>query len=382
MASRSVDVVAIGPPPLDPYAPAATAWAIARALADAGDRVRVLYPEGSPGIPPPTGVEGTPVALPLRRPGAAVEPAEFASLAGRRVRPDATWVVRDPSGLGPLGVGGRRGGGPFLVSFVRAVELHAFDRERAGRTPAGFGDRLDTWRDRRAVRRLERSALAEPAALFSDDPELTRAVASEYGLDPRLLRPTVPPVAVLPPAPARAAARGALGIPPDVPVVLAPSSSEEAGPAGVDRVRESFRRIRALFPGVRLVIVGAPAPVEPGVVDAPARDAATLSLAVACADVAVVAPTRAGFDPGAIHAMRAGLATIVGSGARFPLPPGDAVRPGASDDPGDLASVLAELIADPAARRELGNRGREYAEAYRPEKVVEQIAAVARSRGA
>ena len=337
MAPRTVDVVAVGPPPIDPYATAATAWAIARSLAERGDRVRVLYPEGPPGLPPPPDVVGTAVPLPLRRPGAALEPAEFAALAGRRVRPDATLVVRDPSGLGPLGLSGRRSEGPIVVSFVRGLELHAFDRERTGRPPAGFADRLDTWRDRRAVRRLERAALAEPAALFSDDPELTKALTNEYGIDARLLRPTVPPVPRLPPGPPRAKARETLGIPPDVPVVAAPSASEDAEAAGISRVREAFRRIRSLFPGVRLVVAGAATPVEPGVVGVPSRDAETLALALSAADVAVVAPSRTGFDVGSVYAMHAGVATIVGAGVHFPIPPDGAVRVAASDDSGDLA---------------------------------------------
>ena len=93
MAPRTVDVVAVGPPPADPYAPAATAWSIAAVLALRGDRVRVLYPEGPAGVPPPPDVVGTAVPWPLRHPGDVLEPAEFAGLVGRRVRPDATHVV-------------------------------------------------------------------------------------------------------------------------------------------------------------------------------------------------------------------------------------------------------------------------------------------------
>ena len=372
MAPRTVDVVAVGPPPADPYAPAATAWSIAAVLALRGDRVRVLYPEGPAGVPPPPDVVGTAVPWPLRHPGDVLEPAEFAGLVGRRVRPDATHVVRDPSGLGPLGIGGRRSGPPVIVSFVRGLELHAFDRERSVHAPAGFTGRLDSWRDRRAVRRLERAALAEPTALFSDDPELTKALSHEYGLDPRLLRPTVPPVPRLPPAPPREKARAALGIPTDVPVVVAPSASEDPAASGVDRVREAFRRIRSLFPGVRLVVVGAPAPVEPGVVGAPGRDLGTLALALAASDVAVVAPPAPRFDAGAVFAMQAGVATILGAGVRLPSPAAAAVRTAASDDPGDLASALAELVADPALARGLAGRGPAVAAEYLPERVADQ----------
>jgi hypothetical protein len=383
MAARTIDVVAVGPPPFDLYEPAASAWAIATELAARGDRTRVLYPEGSSGAPLPTGVEGTAVALPLRRPGTALEGAEFAALAGRRIRPDASLVIRDPSGLGPLGLSGRRREQPLIVGFVRSLEIHAFDRERSGRPPSGFADRLDAWRDRRSVRRLERSALVEATALFLDDPDLASALSGEYGVEAGRLRPTVPPVPALPPGPTRSDARAALGIPPDVPVVLAPSASERAEESGVERVREAFRRIRLLFPGVRLVAVGTAAPPEPGVVSAPGRDGATLALGLAAADVTVVAPTRPGFDPGAVFSMRAGVATIVGGAVKFPRPPpAEALRRAASDDPGDLASALAELVADPAAARDLGGKGLEYAAEYLPGRIVDQIDAATRIRSA
>ena len=380
MASRTVDLVAVGPLPLDPYDPAGTAWAIAAELAARGDRVRVLYPEGAPGLPPPADVVGTAVSLPLRRPGAALEAAEFATLIGRRLRPEAELVVRDPSGLGPLGLSGRRSERPVVVSFVRALELEAFDRERSARPPSGVADRWDVWRDRRSVRRLERAALLEATALFLDDPGLAATLGTEYGIEPSRLRPTVPAVPRLPAGPTRSEARAALGIPPDVPVVLAPTSSDRAEESGIDRVREAFRRIRLLFPGVRLVVVGTSVPPEPGVVDAPARDGATLALGLAASDVSVVAPRRTGFDPGAIFSLRAGVPTIVGSTLRLPRPPGDAVRLATSDDPGDLASALAELIADPAAARDLAGRGPTYASAYLAGAVVDQIDQVTRVR--
>jgi hypothetical protein len=46
------------------------------------------------------------------------------------------------------------------------------------------------------------------------------------------------------------------------------------------------------------------------------------------------------------------------------------VRVAASDDPGDLASTLAELLADPAVGKEVGRAATRFAEAFLPERVA------------
>ena len=109
---RTVDVIAVGPCPWDPYDPTAPAWALAAGMATWGDHVRVLHPTGPTTAPAPEGVETLAIELPIRRPGAAVEGAALALAAGRRIRPDAELVVRDPFGLGPLWGARRRGGVP------------------------------------------------------------------------------------------------------------------------------------------------------------------------------------------------------------------------------------------------------------------------------
>lgn len=373
MAPRTVDLVAIGAAPTDPYSSLAGVWSMARAAAERGDRVRVLFPYGATGGPPPDGVVAEAVPFPLRRPGMALEDADFASAAGRRVRRDADLVVRDPAGIGPLGLGGPRGAHLHLVSFVRSVGIREFDRERDGTAATGFIDRIGVWRDRRAVRRLERAALLEPELLFCEAPGLADDLVAEYGIARSRLRPTTSAVPALADPPSRAEARERLGIPPDVPTVVAPVAPDAVEGPGTDRVREAFRRIRPLFPGVRLVVAGANAPSEPGVIAVPARDAGALAAALAAGDVALVVPRRRGFDPGVVFAQRAGCATIATGSAELPVAPGAAVRVPPSEDPGDIASTLAELVADPAACREMAVAGREYARRFDPRRCWEEI---------
>jgi hypothetical protein len=348
---RTIDLVAVGPCPRDPYDPAASAWALAAGFAAGGDTVRVLHPAGPTGGDAPAGVIPMLIDVPLRRPGALVEGAALTLAAGRRIRPDADLVVRDPFGLGRLGLERRRGSGPAVVGVVHRLELLTYDAESARRSPSSVFDRVDTWRDRRAVRRLERGALDEARHLVYDSPELPEVLAREYGISAGRLRPVPPSVRDSGPAVSRDVARREMHLPLDVPVVVAPLSSEDPLLSGADRVREAFRRMRSLFAGARLVVVGGTAPSEPGVSSLPDRHASTFERAFAAGDVALVAPSAAGFDPGVILSLRAHCPVIVGPGVRFPLDPGGAVRTVASDDPAELAAALAELLADGGALR-------------------------------
>jgi len=381
MPSRTVDLVAVGPPPLDPYAPAASTWALAAGLADRGDDVRVLHLKDPNSGPLPPHVAALAVEIPLRRPGGPVEPAEFAAAAGRQLRPTVDLILRDPVGLGPLGARRARRGPPLVGAFARAVELHAFEGERKGRRTTGVVDRLDTWIDRRSVRRLERAALQEADRLFYEAPEVARALAEVYSVPEQKLVALPPAVAPLPPLPARDASRNDLRIPRDVPVVVAPAAFEAPEPSGLDRVLEAFRRVRPFFPGVRLVVVGCPAPTDPGVIALPDRGAETLAEALASANVAVFARRAPGFDPGIVLAARAGVPPIVLPGACLPVDPAGAVRPSVSDDPGDLASVLAEVLADPATQKEVGHAGARFAEEFLPERVAAALDRAVARRG-
>jgi glycosyltransferase involved in cell wall biosynthesis len=375
MSSRTVDVVAAGPPSSDPYDPAQPAWALAAALAARGDSVVVLHPAGSPGGTPPPGTTAVPVEVPLRRPGAAIEGADFASAAAKRVRKESDVVLRDPAGLGRLGLHRGRNGGPTVAAFVRGIEIDSFDTEHRARPPAGFRDRLDTWRDRRAVRRLEEAALREADRLFYDSVRLPSDLLAKYGIPERRFRAALPPVAPLPLLLTRDEARASFRIPADVPVVVAPAAFEQPEASGSDRAREAFHRVRSFFPGARLIVVGAPGPAEPGVATAPERDSGTFARAIAAADIALFTRRVPGFDPGVVLALRAGRCVIVGPEVRLPVDPAQAVRAVTSDDPGELASALAELLADPAARRTLSAAGERYAAAFDPARIAEVVTA-------
>jgi len=374
MPGRTVDLIAVGPCPRDPYDPAAPAWALAAGIATWGDHVRVLHPPGPESAPPPDGVEALPVDVPLRRPGAAVEGAALALAAGRRVRRDADLILRDPFGLGPLVHGRRPRDAPPIAGVVRRVELTAYNGEPVHQHPAGLVGRMDTWRDRRAVRRLEREALAEATRLFYDAPELPEILQREYGVDRRLLEWAPPPVRAGTP-PSRDAARQALRLPLDVPVVAAPLSSPDPALSGSARMVEAFHRVRSLFAGARLVLVGGTAPTEPGLTCVPDRDTAAFEAAFAAADVTLVAPTAVGFDAGAVLALRGPGAVLTSPAVRFPADPGPAVRAAASEDPAELAALLAELLADPAERRGLVDEGNRFAQRFDPERVAATVTA-------
>ena len=373
MPWRTVDVLAAAAPSSDPYAPGASAWALASGFSARGADVRVLHPPGDGAEGPPAGTQSVPVPLALRRPGAAVESADFALAAGRVVRRTAEVVVRDPLGLGGLGLGRSRAGSPLVAGFVRSLELTEYDRERSPAAARGVAGRLDVWRDRRAVRRLERIALEEADRLFYDAPDVPGQLAQEYAVPARRLVPSPPPVLASEPAPTRAAARETLRLPPDVPIVAAPSSSADPAAAGIDRCAEAFRRVRPFFPGARLIVVGCPAPTDAGVVSVPARDRTSVGGVLAAADAALFLPRTPAFDPGVVLALRAGCVVVRAPEARLPIDPGPLVRTLASDDAAESASLLAELLADPALRRRSAEEAAAVAGRFDPERVAEGI---------
>ena len=193
MAPHVIDIVAGGPPPLDPYEPAAPAWALAEGLASGGRSVRVLYPSPSvaPRVAPPPGVTVVPVELSA--------PAHRLRFRPGRLRPRGGSPRSAGGGLDPARP--RRPGASRVASQgrssppdrVRPVARDFRVRPRArGAGSRGVAQRLDSWRERRTIRRLERAAISEADRLLYDDTEVGAGLAREV-LDPGRAEPRGPP---------------------------------------------------------------------------------------------------------------------------------------------------------------------------------------------
>ncbi len=374
MAGSSIDLIAPGPAPADPYEPAASAWALARGLSARGHAVRVVHPAAASEAPAPDGIEVVTFPSVSRHVGYVRGDAELALAARRHLRPGVDVVIRDPLRPGALGVGGGHRA-PAVIALVRGVELEAFDQPGAPVPGRGLRARLDRWRDRSTLRKLELAAVSEARRVFCETSELAARLREEYGVAPERLGELRRAVGYPATMPTRAAARGAVGIPLDDPLVVAVAPSSDPADPGLARVREAFARLRPIFAGARLVLAGAAAPAGNGITVRPARDTDSLATAVAAADLAVFLGGTPSFDPGVALALRAGVAVL--TSPRVRLPPGTeaAVRRLSSDDTGELSSAFAELLADPAARRELARGAAEQASLFAPEQVAADLEA-------
>jgi len=374
MARRAIDIVAAGPPSTDLYDPAAPTWALAACLAAHGHSVQVTFPGTREGVPAPTGVTTLPFPPVTAHVGSYLGDVELARAAGHHVRRTAELVVRDPAGLGALGHHGGRT--RPVVSLVRSLVADAPGGVPTGPVVGRLVSRVLAWRERRDVRRLEREALAEATVVYSATLALRERLHQDYGVPLERVRVASPVVAPGPEAPGRAAARRLVGVPDDIllAVVLPPvepTPTPSAAPA-----LEAFRRTRPIFPGARLAVLGGPGPGGPGVVVLPARDAASVQPAIAAADVAISLPPAPRLDPGLVLALRAGvpcvapLSTDVGEGSE------KALRRAETSDSAELASVLAELLADPDERHALADAGREFVKRFEPERLALELETV------
>ncbi len=370
MATASVDLVAPGPFPDDPYDPAAPAWTLALGLKARHLDVRVVYPttEGAP--PPPAGLaaEGFP-ALPPHL-GYARGDAELARAARRHLRPGVEVVVRDPLRPGPLGA--ERHG--RLVGLVRRLEIDALPTPGgpAASVAGGSRGRWGRWRERATVRRLEAAALKEADVLLCEGRPLADRLRDVYGFDTRAAMPIGRGVN-FPDAPTdRRAARLAIGVPPDDPVVVAVAPLDDKGHVSLAAAREAFQRLRPIFAGAHLVLAGAAADAGNGVTVRPARSLEQFVLAIGAGDLAVFAGPRPPSDPGVALALRLGVCPIVARGAELPAEVEPAVRRVDGGTP-ELASAIAELLADPAGRRALGADAAKIAGRFSPTSVADEL---------
>jgi hypothetical protein len=368
MSELSVDVVTVGPSPADPYDPAAPAWALAEALARRGHSVRVVHPAGEHLRPPSAGI-GTATFAPLSpHLGSARGDAELAHAARHQLRPGVDVVVRDPVRPGTLGVHH----GSRLFACVRDLELEAFERrpKSAGR---GVRGTLDRWREKGELRRLEATALREATLLGCATDALATTVVERYAIPKDRVVRFDAAVDVPDPLPDRAAARGIVGVPPDDPVVTIVAASAEATDASVAAARESIVRLRPIFAGAHLVLAGVEAPRGNGMVVRPDRSLENFTASIAAADVAVFLRTTPGADAGVTLAFASGAVPLVTPAVTVPAEAERCVRRLPSADPAELASALAELLADPAARRAKAEGAKEWGATNASGRVAERF---------
>jgi glycosyltransferase involved in cell wall biosynthesis len=351
-------------------------WELAAALHARGHTTRVLYPTRTPRAAPEyRGVPGVPVPIlgTSRRPfGRDIEAGKNATAC---LQPDVDIVVGNDEKAGALDVPAtaRRGArAPVFAMFFHDVALHTFDTLRPLEADGGVRQRVTNWLDRRALVRLESKAIAKARLILVGSTANRDLLGRLYGVPPDHVR--VLPMGVPDPVDIgrREDARLELKVPGDVPVVLFVGRTPNR--QGLPTALEAFRRIRVFFPGARFLVVGATAPPEPGVVSLGVVDEATKARAFRAADVFLFPTLYEGFGLAPREAMRYGLATVVSP--HLPLEgahPPDDVRVVGSDDPGDYASELAELLADPALRRKIGEAGRKYADQFSYPKMAEHF---------
>jgi glycosyltransferase involved in cell wall biosynthesis len=351
-------------------------WELAAALTARGHRVRVLYPAESHGAHGAfRGVERVPVPVTgqTRRPfGRDIAIGKNAS---RLIDPESTVVVGNDEKAGALSIpSGRNGHGPILVQVVHDVALHTFDTLRPLEPDGGIRQRLGNWVDRRTLKRLEGDALNRAAAVLIAS-ELNRKLLTEYYRVPsgrvHLVPHGVPdPLEVG----ARADARLALHLPNDVPVIAFIGRTPER--QGLPLALDAFRRVRQLFPGSRFVIVGSKVPSEAGVMVLGPVDESTKAQVLRAADLFLFPARYEGFGLAPREAMRYGVPAIVS--AHVPMDGANLerdLRCVSTDDAGEYAAALAELIADPALRRQIGDAGKAYADQFSYPKMAERFEA-------
>ncbi|HEV8049393.1 MAG TPA: glycosyltransferase family 4 protein [Thermoplasmata archaeon] len=373
MPGWRVDLLATAAPDDPTSGLSRTVFELGRALAERGHSVRVLYPsDGRPAPPGPAGVEA--VSVPLigvsRRPFG--RDIAIGRAASSLIRPDSDVVIGNDEKAGALQMPRAGGHRSVFGMFFHDVALHTFDTLRPLEPNGGVRQRVGNWLDRRALLRLESAALARADVVIVGS-EANRALLGRYYAVPK------DRIALLPlgvPAPldvgTREAARAALRIPADAPVVAFVGRTPER--QGLDLALAAFRRVRVFFPGARLLVAGSSPPAEPGVNGLGVVDEITKARVYRSADVFLFPARYEGFGLAPREAMRYGVATIVSS--HVPLDgataPAD-VRVVSDDDPGSYASELAELLADPATRREVGRLGQAYADTLSYEKMAERF---------
>ncbi len=378
MERWAIDLLATAPPGENRSGLSRVVWELATALAARGHRPRVLYPSaGPPPSPEVAGVHAVPIPVPGSLRGPYGRERAIARAASALLDPAADLLLANDEKGGAISLPGPRG--PRFLMFAHDIQQHHLLTMRAlGPNPPSLRQRLGTFRDRRAIRRLEGTAFDRARAILVASEANRNLLREFYPWVPadriHLLPPSVP---TLPDVGDRDAARGGLLLPRDVPVVSFIGHTPDR--QGLPLALEAFRRVRAFFPGARFLVVGSSGASAAGVSYLGFVDEATKARVLRASDLFLFPARYEGFGLAPREAMRAGVATIVsrhvpidGAGRS------SVVRVVPEDDAGAYASELAELLADPALRRQLGERGRAYAEQFRPERMAERFEEIVR----
>jgi glycosyltransferase involved in cell wall biosynthesis len=355
----------LGSPPPEPTTAGLdrSLWELGAGLVRRGHRVRVLFPTPTPAVPPPyRGVEGVPVPLlpAARRP--VPQAVEIGRATGDCIAADTTILVGTDERAGAVRLAGR-GARPTWALYLNAVPSERPPSPGPDGSGRGLRDRLGGWLDQRTLRRLEAEAIRRASVVLVGSAATRERLVQRYRLPDSKLAVLPPPVPEPDPSETREEARMALRIPPDVPVAVFIGRRPDR--QGLPIALEAFRRSRVFFPGARLLVVGSSPRPDPGVIPLGVADEATKVRALRAADLFLLPSLDGGPAYAVAEAMRYGLAVVVSARVRVEgAEAGRAFRAVPSDDPGDYAAEFAELFADPALRRRIGDEGRRYADQF------------------
>lgn len=363
MTPWRIDV--LGNPPPDPGTSGLdrSLWELGAGLAARGHRVRILFATPTPTVPPPyRGVEGVPVPVvpTARRP--VPQAVEVGKAAADCVAPDTQILVGTDERVGAIRAPGR-GRGPTLALYLNHVPSDRGAKGDLGTANRGLLDRLGGWMDQRTLRRLESDSVARAAVVFAGSAAARDRLSHLYRLAPGrvgLLPPTVSDPDF---TESRERARLALRLPQDVPVAAFVGHRPDV--QGLPIALEAFRRSRVFFPGARFLVVGSSPKSDPGVLPLGTADEPTKARALRAADLFLFPSSEAGPSYAVLEAMRYGIPAVVSGRVTLDgADPKREFRSVASDDPGDYAAEFAELFADPALRRTIGDAGRAFADRF------------------
>lgn len=241
------------------------------------------------------------------------------------------------------------------------------------------------WQQRLHFRLVVPPSVARAARVIADSTHARDDLVARFRLDPARV-PVVPlamPAAYLtPPSEARVralrTAHDLLG-----PLVVCVGTVQPR--KRVDRVIEAFLRSGAGAAGWQLAIAGRRRPgydpawlrtLPPGVRWLGPLEDDELRALYATAEIAVSASEYEGFGLTVLEAMASGCAVVSVATTSIPEVVGDAGRLVARSDPALLATPLAELVGDPAARAALASRARARAATFTWDETARRTEAV------